>query len=159
MPSLAAGLRNRSRRHGRLVDHTNALRLSRPYRRLARDIVWCRSHNNPLPAYQHLHSGRGQAVVRRAAIMVSTATSPKAVFQSCVDIVRVNSRWPNRCEHKRQESTDQRPRDRRAAEQRDELAPLHSITSSTRPSSGSGTVMPSALAVLRFSNIWIFVDC
>ena len=120
MPSLAAGLRNRSRRHGRLVDHTNALRLSRPYRRLARDIVWCRSHNNPLPAYQHLHSGRGQAVVRRAAIMVSTATSPRAVFQSCVDIVRVNSRWPNRCEHKRQESTDQRPHPRPG--KRDELA-------------------------------------
>src|ERR1700747_2085335 len=27
----------------------------------------------------------------------------------------------------------------------------HSITSSARPSSGSGTVMPSALAVLRFN--------
>src|SRR5881227_454708 len=28
----------------------------------------------------------------------------------------------------------------------------HSITSSARPDSGSGTVMPSALAVLRFRN-------
>src|SRR5262249_16554992 len=37
----------------------------------------------------------------------------------------------------------------RAAEKRDELAPLHSITSSASPSSGSGTVSPSALAVLR----------
>src|SRR5262245_18704997 len=52
----------------------------------------------------------------------------------------------------------QRPR-RRAAKQRDELAPPHSITSSARPSNGSGTVMPSALAVLRFRNIWTFVDC
>jgi hypothetical protein len=35
---------------------------------------------------------------------------------------------------------------RRAAEQRDELAPSHhSITSSVRPDRGSGTVMPSAL--------------
>ena len=38
---------------------------------------------------------------------------------------------------------------RRAAEQRDELAPLHSITSSARASSVGGTSMPSALAVRR----------
>src|SRR5215472_4482921 len=39
---------------------------------------------------------------------------------------------------------------RRAAEKRDEVAaPNHSITSSARASSDGGTVMPSALAVLR----------
>jgi hypothetical protein len=43
----------------------------------------------------------------------------------------------------------ERPRDRRAAEQRDELAPFHSITSSARPTSGNGIVRPSVLAVLR----------
>ena len=43
----------------------------------------------------------------------------------------------------------ERPRRRRAAEQRDELAPLHSITSSARASSVGGTSRPSALAVLR----------
>src|SRR5262249_12370200 len=43
-----------------------------------------------------------------------------------------------------------RPRCRRAAEQRDELAPFHhSITSSARASRLSGTVRPSAFAVLR----------
>src|SRR5215831_11931857 len=46
-----------------------------------------------------------------------------------------------------------RPRRRRAAEQRDELAPLHlrghSITSSAMASTPGGIVMPSALAVLR----------
>src|SRR5262249_62245571 len=42
----------------------------------------------------------------------------------------------------------ERPR-RRAAEQRDELAALHSITSSARASSVGGTSRPSALAVLR----------
>src|SRR6516164_7330970 len=51
------------------------------------------------------------------------------------------------------------PRHRRAAEQCDELAPLHSITSSARPERGSGTVMPSALAVLRFKNSSTLVDC
>ena len=35
----------------------------------------------------------------------------------------------------------------------------HSITSSARPSSGSGTVSPSALAVLRLMTSSIFVDC
>src|SRR5262249_54323278 len=38
---------------------------------------------------------------------------------------------------------------RRAAEQRDELATLHSMTSSARASSVVGTSMPIALAVLR----------
>ena len=42
-----------------------------------------------------------------------------------------------------------RRRGRRAAEQRDELAPLHSITSSARVSTVAGTSRPSALAVLR----------
>src|SRR5262249_16097630 len=43
----------------------------------------------------------------------------------------------------------ERPRHRRAAEQRDELAPLHSITSSARARSVGGTSRPSAFAVLR----------
>ncbi len=43
----------------------------------------------------------------------------------------------------------QRPRSRRAAKQRDEFATLHSMTSSARASTVSGTVRPSALAVLR----------
>ena len=43
----------------------------------------------------------------------------------------------------------ERPRRHRAAEQRHELAPLHSITSSAATSSLSGTVNPSILAVLR----------
>src|SRR5262245_48662541 len=53
-----------------------------------------------------------------------------------------------------------RPRSSRAAEQRDELAPPdHSITSSARPSSGSGTVRPSALAVLRLMISSTFTTC
>src|SRR5215475_14072979 len=47
----------------------------------------------------------------------------------------------------------ERPRSRSAAEQRDKRAALylrsHSISSSARPVSGSGTLSPSALAVLR----------
>src|SRR5262249_49844065 len=43
----------------------------------------------------------------------------------------------------------ERPRRRSPAEQRDELAPPHSITSSASASSGGGTVRPSIRAVLR----------
>src|SRR5262249_21800641 len=43
----------------------------------------------------------------------------------------------------------ERPRSRRAAEQRDEIATPHPITSSAVASSLSGTVSPSALAVFR----------
>src|SRR5262249_34053184 len=54
----------------------------------------------------------------------------------------------------------ERPRGRRAAEQRDELAPSHhSITSSARASSAGGTVRPSALAVLRLIASSNFVGC
>src|SRR5262245_25758014 len=43
----------------------------------------------------------------------------------------------------------ERPYGSRAAEQPDELAALHSITSSASASTASGTLRPSALAVLR----------
>src|SRR5262249_13628562 len=51
-----------------------------------------------------------------------------------------------------------RPR-RRAAEQRDELAPSHSITSSAATSSLSGTARPSVFAVLRFMANSYLVGC
>src|SRR5262245_3777187 len=53
-----------------------------------------------------------------------------------------------------------RPRRRRAAEQRDDFAPPdHSITSSARPRSEMGTVRPSDLAVLRLMIISTFTTC
>src|SRR5207245_2659960 len=48
---------------------------------------------------------------------------------------------------------------RRAAEQRDELAAFHSITSSARVSRVGGTSRPSALAVLRLIRSSNFVGC
>src|SRR5262249_47746773 len=51
-----------------------------------------------------------------------------------------------------------RPR-RRAAKPRDECAPLHSITSSARRSSASGTVRANALAVLRLITNSYLVGC
>src|SRR5262249_26892284 len=52
-----------------------------------------------------------------------------------------------------------RPRSRRAAEQRYELPPLHSITSSARPSIAFGMVWRSALAVWRLINSSPLVPC
>ena len=51
----------------------------------------------------------------------------------------------------------ERPRRRRAAEQRDELAAFHSITSSARASRVGGISRPSAFAVLRLMKSSTFV--
>src|SRR5262249_59195496 len=52
-----------------------------------------------------------------------------------------------------------RPRGRRAAEQRDELAAPHSITSSARTRNASGMVRPSVLAVVRLMMRSNLVGC
>src|SRR5262245_53953639 len=53
----------------------------------------------------------------------------------------------------------ERPRDRRAAEQSDELASRHSITSSARNRRVGEIVMPSALAVFRLTASSNFDGC
>src|SRR5262249_33660631 len=53
----------------------------------------------------------------------------------------------------------ERPSSRRAAEERDELAALHSITSSAATSSLSGTEMPSILAVSTLMTSSNLLDC
>src|SRR5262245_9359099 len=53
----------------------------------------------------------------------------------------------------------QRPRRRAAAEQRDELATSHSITSSASESTSGGIVRPSALAVLMLMASSNLLDC
>ena len=60
-------------------------------------------------------------------------------------ITPIRSGFPNCCARA---ASGQR---RRAAEQRDELAALHSITSSASSRNESGIVSPSAFAVLRFT--------
>src|SRR5262245_37619646 len=53
----------------------------------------------------------------------------------------------------------ERPRRRGATDERDEIAPLHSITSSARASSDGGTSMPSAFAVVRLMTRSNLVGC
>src|SRR5437763_4547250 len=67
------------------------------------------------------------------------------------------SAWPHH--GKACPARDERPRGRRAAKQRDELASRHSITSSARCCRNQGTSRPSALAVLRLITSSNFVGC
>src|SRR5262249_13350255 len=61
-----------------------------------------------------------------------------------------NPAWPVvECLGKRRERPSNRRDGRRTAEQLDELAASHSITSSARASNVAGTSRPSAFAVLR----------
>src|SRR5262249_14909936 len=53
----------------------------------------------------------------------------------------------------------ERPRHRRTTEQRDELAPPHSITSSARTNNVIGNSMPIALAAFRLTISSNFVGC
>src|SRR5262249_31383513 len=66
------------------------------------------------------------------------------------------NRWELRCLLR---ARRERPRGRRAAEERDEFAPSHSITSSARASSVGGTSRLIALAVLRLTTSSNLVGC
>src|SRR5262249_31354404 len=53
----------------------------------------------------------------------------------------------------------ERPRSRRAAQQRDERAPFHSITSVARSRNDSGIVNPKVFVVVRLRTRSNFVGC
>ena len=72
---------------------------------------------------------------------------------------RFKSSWRIRCTRSRCSARAASGHVRRAAEQRYERAAPHSITSSARPSSESGTVIPSALAVFMLMIRSILVVC
>src|SRR5262249_6135309 len=72
--------------------------------------------------------------------------------------------WRKRIEianhrHRLLRARRERPRDSRAAEKREELAPPHSITSSASESRLSEILTPSAFAVLRLITSSNFVGC
>jgi len=81
--------------------------------------------------------GLRQRVIRRKGDEHADAALPRGLLRRCRE----------------------RPRCGRAAEQRDELAAFHSITSSARASSAGGTSRPSALAVLRLMTSSNLVGC
>src|SRR5262249_32424372 len=74
-------------------------------------------------------------------------------------LVEAKAAGANRPPTKDQILRRERPRSRRAADERDEIAPLHSITSSARARSVGGTSKPSAFAVIRLMTKSNLVGC
>src|SRR5262245_57481620 len=92
---------------------------------------------------------RNALAFNEAAILQAT---PKRFYQMCRLFGRPRTQESNDRQRLLRVHGD-RP-SRRAAEQRDELAAPHSITSSARASSVGGTSRPSALAVFRLMTSW-----
>src|SRR5262245_47716565 len=92
---------------------------------------------DPAEFAQSLHEGGGPLALRRRAARSEQSDSRH------LRLLRARRERPRRC----------------AAEQRDELAPPHSITSSASASSLSGIWRPSAFAVLRLMINSIFMAC
>src|SRR6266481_4445810 len=87
--------------------------------------------------------------------------APFALWQIAT-IRRARPRWPEEPDHRRRWllcARRHRPRDCPAAEQRDERAALHSITSSAVESSVAGIVRPSILAVSALMTSSNLVAC
>src|SRR5262249_10333989 len=83
-------------------------------------------------------------------------------FAECLQIFdahlrRTGSEKPNHRHRRLLCVRRERPRRRRTADERDQFAAFHSITSSARASSKGGTTRPSARAVLRLIASTIFV--
>ena len=113
----------------------------------------CRSGLVPPSGYRSAHCGRRSTP---HAVCCHEGTDLAFATGSCTTSGR--STPMRRCRSRLLRRAAERPR-RSAAEQRDELAPLHSITSSARASSVGGTVRPSALAVCRLMTNSNLVDC
>src|SRR5262245_48550770 len=92
-----------------------------------------------------------------------TERCPHMLGEDTCEGIRRPARWERHDNGEGARWIDLRPRGERprrhAAEQRDELAPFHSITSSARASSVAGTSMPSALAVWRLMTNSNLVGC
>src|SRR5262245_62062351 len=95
----------------------------------------------------------GPPMFDRKVMTFHVARVPQALARRgrpvCVGAWRGTVQEPNDRHCRLRPPRRDRPCRRRAAEQRDELAAPHSITSSARASSDGGTMRPSILAVLR----------
>src|SRR5262249_27953152 len=93
----------------------------------------------------------GRAIFDRDAAAFDIADFLESLSKSAdLSIIELTAAQQANQRHRRLlRARRERPRCRRASEQRYEIAPLHSITSSARASSVGGTSRPSALAVFR----------
>jgi hypothetical protein len=105
-----------------------------------------------------IHDGRRRTCVGRAHLVEITKVAQFKFSRRLFGFGR------NLCsriglKHLKKRPRRERPCRRRAAEQRDEVAPSHSITSSAMESSRAGISIPSAFAVLRLMTNSNLVGC
>ena len=134
---MAAELHKTSLLCEALFSHTNGRQLFRPYRLLKRDIGL--SHPVRQSILRRLPSPRRPQFCgnRRACNHARGSSFPALSVSRCVDIVGFDRSWPARGDRQGRTRTLQRAH-RRAAESRDERAPLHLFASSARASSVGG---------------------
>src|SRR4029077_8865507 len=93
----------------------------------------------------------GPAILDRHVAALDITSFVEALAErghhGCVPLRRPTIEEPDHRHRRLLRARCERPRHCRAADQRDELATLHSITSSARMSSVGGSSMPKALAV------------
>src|SRR5215831_4518950 len=129
-----------------------------------------RSDHRHLTAYQiGCEVGQSVGLVLRPAILdrhilaLDVAGFTKALAEcgqiSCTIDRRRAAEEPDHRHRRLLRARCERPRRRRAADERDELPPLHSITSSARASSDGGTARPRAFAVVRLMTRSNLVGC
>src|SRR5262249_61092362 len=105
------------------------------------DLVWGSRHARE-------SFGEGEAGL-------ATSTASSSTGHSTPDLGHGTGDFHRRLLRARRE----RPRRRRAANERDELAAFHSITSSARSRNDSGSLRPSALAAVRLTTSSNFARC
>src|SRR5262249_40532064 len=98
----------------------------------------------------------GEAVFNREVLALNIARRPQPLAKSAqhiaVRIRRLAVKEPDHRHRRLLRARRERPRGR-AADKRDELAPLHSMTSSARASTDDGISSPSTFAVFRLITI------
>src|SRR5262249_16154143 len=112
-----------------------------------------------------IHASFGAAIFHFEVTLLDVAevAHPQQKLAAQVDCYRI--RRPGRFElatphdFRLLRARRERPHDRCTSKQRQEVAALHSITSSARTSRAVGIVRTSALAVLRLMNSSTFVAC
>src|SRR5262245_57706394 len=138
---LGRGLRRKNRR-GRWRDNYSHLAMNKISRQCRQFVV---------PAFGPEIFDRHILALDKSGRLQPQAECAQPVY---VQVGRVAAHKPNSWQLSRLRARPERPRHRRAAEERYELAAPHSITSSASESKLSEIVTPSAFAVFKLITNW-----
>ena len=154
---VASGREHDRNRSGRCLSHQNRIAASGrgDYRHLAGDQIGCQRRQSIAAIFRKMVFDCHIAPFDVAGFTQATTER----FPQFGPVIPPVVQKPDHRQRPLQRTRRDRPRDRRAAEKRNKLAPPHSITSSARATSVGETVRPSALAVLRLMNSSTFVAC